>query len=355
MELKGSTHSEILARQHAPESHSTIVRELVLIFTDLYIAEGAASAQSVPTLPALSALLTRGEAQCCGDWRSWILQEVSGQRLPKVPVASISRAGVLREQAHGGVRQEWWLATPVHLDAGLTDVRMSTQPVELSSDEWKVLVRDFNQLFAADDFHLSAGTSFAAFLATSTSIDASTTDPMRVLGQGVEPALPGGPAGKVLRRLMTAAQMWLHEHPLNEARRQRGEREANALWLWGGGPAPDWFSTRPLPRLASADSYLMGLWWLMKQSIEPEAGSFDTLSADDRESAVVSLECMRSSKLAERLEEIDRHWMAPVLRALREGRLQSLVLHMNDQMFRVRWLHALRFWRAPRHWLEVVT
>lgn len=329
------------------------MRELILIFTDLYFAEGAASAQSVPALPALSALLTRGEVPDHGDWRNWMLQQVSGQRLPRVPVASISRVGVLREQARDGLAQEWWLATPVHLDAGLTNIRMSAQPVELSSDEWQVVVRDFNQLFAADDFHLSVATRCAAFLTTSTSIDASTTDPMRVLGQGIEPALPGGPAGKVLRRLMTSIQMWLHEHPVNEARRQRGEPEANAVWLWGGGAVPQSFPARALPRLVSADSYLTGLWWLMKQRAEHLAESFDTLSADDCETAIVSLECMGTPRLAERLEEIDRRWMAPAQRALRTGRLQSLVLHLNDRLFRVHRLHAFQFWRTPRHWLEV--
>jgi hypothetical protein len=259
----------------------------------------------------------------------------------------------LREEVRDELQRQWWLATPVHLIAGLTDIRMNTQPVELSSDEWEVLVRDFNQLFAGDGFQLSVGTNSAAFLATSAWIDASTTDPMRVLGQGIEPALPGGPAGKVLRRLMTTAQMWLHEHPLNEARRQRGELEANALWLWGGGAVPDLFAPGQLPRLVSADSYLTGLWWLMKQGTEPEAGSFDTLSDDDRETAIVSLACMKTSGLAERLEEIDRRWMAPVQRALRAGGLQSLVLHLNDRFFRVQRFHAFRFWRTPRHWLEV--
>jgi len=91
----------------------------------------------------------------------------------------------------------------------------------------------------------------------------------------------------------------------------------------------------------------------MKQGTEPEAGSLDTLSDDDRETAIVSLECMKTSGLAERLEEIDRRWMAPAQRALRAGGLQSLVLHLNDRFFRVHRFDALRFWRTPRHWLEV--
>ena len=43
-------------RQSEQQTDSTIVHELILIFTDLFIAEGAVTPQSVPALPALSAL-----------------------------------------------------------------------------------------------------------------------------------------------------------------------------------------------------------------------------------------------------------------------------------------------------------
>jgi hypothetical protein len=104
--------------------------------------------------------------------------------------------------------------------------------------------------------------------------------------------------------------------------------------------------------LLSADSYLLGLWRLMKGCVEAEAGYFDALAVSDLDCAIVTLECTRSSDLTQRLDEIDRRWMAPVLRALREGRLESLVLHLNDRLLRVSRFDAFRFWRTRRHWLE---
>lgn len=339
-------------RSDAQRTDSTIVHELILIFTDLFIAEDAASPQSVPALPALSTLLTRGEVQTPGDWRRWVLREVAGRDMLRVPVASISRHASLCEEASKGTKHDWWLATPVHLDAGLTHVHMSARPVSLSSEEWRTVGAEFNRLFAADGFHLSTATDVAAFLATSNPIEANTTDPTRVLGQDIEPALPTGPEGKRLRRLMTGVQMWLHDHPVNEARRQRGEPAVNGFWIWGGGLEPEFLSVAPLPRLASADPYLVGLWRLMKGRVDTEAEHFDALGAPDRGRVIVTLECTRSFDLAQRLNEIDRHWMAPVLRALRDGRLRSVALHLNDRLFRVSRFDAFRFWRTRRHWLE---
>jgi hypothetical protein len=328
------------------------VHELILIFTDLFIAEGAASLQSVPTLPALSALLTRGAVEFPGDWRRWVLRDVVGRDVLRVPVASISRHASLPEDASDGAQHDWWLVTPVHFDVGLTHVRMSAQPVSLSSEEWRIAAAEFNRQFAADGFHLSTGTDVAAFLASSSPIQANTTDPMRVLGQDVEPALPAGPAGRVLRRLMTGVQMWLHDHPLNEARRQRGEPAVNGFWIWGGGPEPESFLPSPLPRLASADPFLVGLWRLLQGRVDTEARHFDAIAAADLERVIVTLECTRGSDIAQRLDEIDRQWMAPVLHALRNGRLESLALHLNDRLFRVSRFDAFRFWRTRRHWLE---
>ncbi len=339
-------------RGDAQQSDSTIVHELILIFADLFIAEGSATPQSVPALPALSALLTRGEVEISGDWRRWVLRNVAEREALCVPVAAISRHAVPSKDAGDRATHEWWLATPVHLAAGLTHVHMSAQPVTLNGEEWRVVAADFNRLFAGDGFQLLTGTDVVAFVATSSPIHAETTDPMRVLGQNVEPALPTGPDGKALRRLMTGIQMWLHDHPLNQARRQRGEPTVNGLWIWGGGREPESLTVGSLPRLASADPYLVGLWRLMKGRVDAEAGRYDALSAADLDRVIVTLQCTRSPDLAQRLDEIDRQWMAPVLRALRGGRLETLVVHLNDRVLRLSRFDVFRFWRARRHWLE---
>ena len=47
---------------------------------------------------------------------------------------------------------------------------------------------------------------------------------------------PGAGAEEArLHALANEIQMLLHDHPVNEAREQRGEPPINAVWLWGGG------------------------------------------------------------------------------------------------------------------------
>ncbi len=40
-------------------------------------------------------------------------------------------------------------------------------------------------------------------------------------------------------KLITESQMLLKDHPVNVKRRERGEREANSIWLWGQGRRPN--------------------------------------------------------------------------------------------------------------------
>jgi 2,3-bisphosphoglycerate-independent phosphoglycerate mutase len=50
--------------------------------------------------------------------------------------------------------------------------------------------------------------------------------------------LPQGPGSDLLCDLMTESSKFLQGHPVNEARRGRGEKSATQIWLWGQGRAP---------------------------------------------------------------------------------------------------------------------
>jgi len=47
-----------------------------------------------------------------------------------------------------------------------------------------------------------------------------------------------GDGAEVLRRLMGASQEILAQHAVNRARRERGQRPATSIWLWGQGKRP---------------------------------------------------------------------------------------------------------------------
>jgi 2,3-bisphosphoglycerate-independent phosphoglycerate mutase len=64
------------------------------------------------------------------------------------------------------------------------------------------------------------------------------TPPHDITGREIESYLPAGDGAERLRDLMTRAGAILRGHPVNRARRERGETEATGIWFWGQGTKP---------------------------------------------------------------------------------------------------------------------
>jgi hypothetical protein len=223
----------------------------------------------------------------------------------------------------------------------------------LDRAECDALVSDFNRQFAVDDVQLEPADGSAGFLTAGTWKDATTVDPLRVLGQSVEAALPTGPDAVGLRRLMTEVQMWLHDHAVNEQRARRGEPTVNALWIWGGGGDLPAQPAVNLPTLATKDPFLVGLWKRWKGPIASPVTSFATLQDQRVASAVTVLSCVTAEHSpAQALQKIERDWMLPAFSALKRGYVGRLRVHLNDRLFAVSRHDAYRFWRSHRSWLE---
>jgi 2,3-bisphosphoglycerate-independent phosphoglycerate mutase len=62
-------------------------------------------------------------------------------------------------------------------------------------------------------------------------------DPQSLVGRSIVDSLPAGDGADVLRKLMDASLMILRDHPVNEERREAGQKPANCFWLWGEGRA----------------------------------------------------------------------------------------------------------------------
>ena len=62
--------------------------------------------------------------------------------------------------------------------------------------------------------------------------------PHDILGRCIKDYLPSGEDGKVFYDLMKKSWDILDHHPINEARRKKGLRPANSIWLWSPGKKP---------------------------------------------------------------------------------------------------------------------
>lgn len=346
------------------QSRASGLRELTLIVTDLYLApasEERTEASPIPvepsvastSLPALERILARASTRHGGDWRAWLGSQAGWSREVATPVAAISRCAV-RDPAPG----EWWLATPVHLEAALDHVRLALV-LSLSQAEWAVLAASFRNDFASAPLELVDGNGAAGFLLAGRAIDVRTIDPARTIGRDLHGALPAGAESALMKRLMTEIQMWLHTHPLNVERESQGQLPANGLWIWGGGALVP-IERGAVPVLLADDLFARGLWRLAGASVNSlpprlEPGMIAPTSEQGSLLIVISLAQLNGASDHERMEALDRSWLQPALDAVRAGAVAELRLHLNDRYYALKRTDLLRFWRPRRPWLEAIT
>jgi hypothetical protein len=164
-------------------------------------------------------------------------------------------------------------------------------------------------------------------------IDAS---PARELaGADLAAHLPGAPWPALLNEI----QMALHEHPANAGR----ELEVNGVWLWGAGELPR-TAAAPWRSVSAEDPLALGLARVARLAHRtPPAGADEWLAelpADGRHLA--AFDALH--------ESLEADWFAPLLAALRGGRIGALTLHVPDAgcAFEAVRSDLRRFWRRPR-------
>jgi 2,3-bisphosphoglycerate-independent phosphoglycerate mutase len=167
-----------------------------------------------------------------------------------------------------------------------------------------------------------------------------TQPPHDIPDQPIANHLPKGPGGDLLQNLMRRSRDILRDHPVNQARRERGERPASQIWLWGQGRAPH---LRPFSEvygkrgaIISAVALVRGVGVLLgwtRIDVPGATGYLDTDYAAKGRFAVQALQdhglvCVhveapdeashegRADAKVRALEEIDRHIVGPVLEAL---------------------------------------
>ena len=106
----------------------------------------------------------------------------------------------------------------------------------ITSEEGRELIEALQPLMP--DRRLYAGVSYRNLLVLKAGTEAMCTPPHDISDQPVAEHLPRGPDSELLTRLMEAARPVLARHLVNKKRISEGKRPANAIWLWGQGPAP---------------------------------------------------------------------------------------------------------------------
>ena len=310
---------------------------------------GLLSADSAERFPALELLLARGRE--AGDEPASLEQWLAGafdldEEAP-LPMGALTLLAAGREPGAG----RWVRADPVHLR--LLRDRMVLVPAAafgLSREEAAALCETLNRHFSGRfEIDPVEPDRWCARLASDFALSAES--PLDMAGRALAPGRPGD-------ALLNETQMALHEHPVNEAREARGEPAVNSLWLWGAGPPPREAQAHFLSVTADepASLGLARAAGLRNRPLPADAESWlGRLPEDGRHLAV--LDVLRAplalgdeAVFASRLRDLEAKWFAPLLAALRAGRVGMLTLRIPDAGASLETIRGdlRRFWKRPK-------
>ena len=283
--------------------------------------------------PSLERLLARADGPTDDtDWRARAYRLIApeGARVPAVATAAL---------APDANRSAWvCMATPVHLLAGMTSIRMAADGLlDIEPSEADALAADFNQVFAGGGVSLERGRDALLLCRFAQPLRVTTSAPEEAAGQDLWAHLPRGDDAARLRGLTSEIEMWLFDHAVNRRRLETQRPVINALWLWGGGAADA--APPAVTGWTAGDDPLFGS--LAPVSRYPGASS----------SGVVALPDWPGSAA---WEEAEARWLAPALADLRAGRLESIELSARRRRMRLNARALWRFWRRARPWWEIL-
>lgn len=248
-------------------------------------------------------------------------------------------------------------ADPVHLRADQSCLRLfDAHSFALTQEEADALVATINDFNAAHGWSLSAPHPQRWYLALPQAPDITTQAPAQVAGQDIDPFLPTGVDARHWHGLMNELQMLLHDHPVNLARETRGEPAVNSLWFWGGGTLPDSLSPQ-ISALYSDHPLATGLAQhagVARQAVPADAAELlDSLSDTPLLVLLDRLEWPAQYNDIEGwlagVEQLECDWFGPLLAAVQQGRLASLVVDTcQGSRFHTGRGRQRAFWKTPQ-------
>lgn len=215
----------------------------------------------------------------------------------------------------------------------------------ITSQEGKALIEAMQSRLGGGALEFHAGVSYRNILifrgpGAPFGAATKTQPPHDIPDQPIAAHLPTGPGGELLRDLMQKSRAVLADHPVNQARRTKGERDATQVWLWGQGRAPalEPFANRYGKKgaIISAVDLVRGVGVLLgwtRIDVPGATGYLDTDYAAKGRHAIEALkahdlvcvhveapdEASHEGKADEKvkaLERIDAHIVGPLLAAL---------------------------------------
>ena len=311
-------------------------------------------------LPALEMLLARGRP----DWSQalsperWLAEAFLGEDAPLAAGALTVLADGAPDGAPGTA--SWMRADPVHLRLhGDAMALVPSAAFAIAREEAEALCETLGRHFAgALDLYPLRPERWCARLEADMAV--ATESPLAVAGSDLDSQLAAGPDTRSWHALLNELQMLLHDHPVNRARAERGAPAVNSLWLWGAGALPP-AARGPWQSVTAEEPVALGLARLagMRHRTLPRAADEWLARAPDDAKHLLVLDALRAAcalgeaeVFREGLLALESRWFAPLLEALRDGRLGMVTLRVPDgaQALSFETIRGdlRRFWRRAR-------
>src|SRR5215831_18591716 len=349
----------------------TPVHQLVIVIPDLYLPRELRGASGDGTtfddLAGIESVARFGaRTRLVHGWRAWLLGHIGRADLESMAPACIAAAALDPAPAAAPASPlppavTRWIATAVHLHAGLTRVHLDQRGLlRLTPAEQAILAADFARTFGSSSHILAPLPSGEFLLSTPGLPPLATQEPARAACGELDQLMPTGTAATPLRRLLAEIEMWLHALPLNEARRSRGEAPITALWPWGAAGRIVRPEPRPPSRLPTAfgrDAWLQGLWRLNGADCRTPPEHLEEVLASGAPAAVLVVDVggqLRgdAATVAGALRRVDERFVSPALQALRQRTLEGVTLIVNDTRAHIERGSLRKLWRRTLRGLE---
>lgn len=297
--------------------------------------------------PALAALLSRNSVvkRHAGNEESRVLPHESWlAQAAGAPLAAAVMRGFGLEPAAG----HWFIVHPVHIQLARNHLVLAdTRRLQLAEADARILF-DLAKPFFDE---LLWGDANTWFMRADSWQGLDTASPDAAMGSNLADWMPAGPSALGFKKLQNEIQMLWHEHPVNEARQQRGLAPVNSFWMWGGGAAgsPAARDTQLRLAVASGGSAQAPAW--LRALSTPDA------KATPGEPGVILLPQLIATGAGNdwgawlgAMQQLEQEWFAPLLAALKDGSTSELTLVLTDRdgWKEVRTSKAAlrKFWRA---------
>jgi len=271
--------------------------------------------------------------------------------------APVEGRGALRLWGQTGERAAVWMAAadPVYLEARLDHLCLHrVTPQEIPSNQLGQLFDELQAELGDDDALGFIQLGHHGYLRARTPMPTAVLSSAALHAREPSPWMPTGEDARRYHRLHSEIQMALHLARDNRDREDQGLRPINALWLWGGGVAPE-ANPRPLPVLFAEDALLRGYWHTARGSVFDWPGGIADC-AEVAPTGFVAVAPFVLRQAAEGPDALSAH-LTELRTLLSDGGFQSLQLLFADGVtIRLRRRHAFRFWRgAPASLEQAVT